>query len=205
MAAAKGHIEVCQLIMDNIKDKNPMYTSKLSGSPLHHAAAEGHLDVCQLILNAIKGKCCKNRPHPTTGCTPLHLAAKNGHLEICRLIMDQVDDKNPEDKDNLTPLHFSAHSGHLEVCNLILNSLDLKKDILATDSLIGSTIWFAAQSEEGRIEVCRFLMQYMEDKNPDIHEDDDPLLFKAVREGHLDLCRLIIDNIEEKNLRNDSS
>lgn len=53
-AAENGHEQVCKLIMDKIKDKNP---ADLKGrTPLHIAAKNGYLAVCELILDELEDK-----------------------------------------------------------------------------------------------------------------------------------------------------
>ena len=53
-AAENGHEQVCKLIMDKIKDKNP---ADLKGrTPLHIAAKNGYLPVCELILDELEDK-----------------------------------------------------------------------------------------------------------------------------------------------------
>ena len=51
-AAKNGHVELCQIIMDNLADKNP--PGRLNAlTPLHLAARYGHFGVCELILNQV--------------------------------------------------------------------------------------------------------------------------------------------------------
>ena len=41
-----------------------------------------------------------------SGTSPLHYAA--GFFEVCSLIIENVDDKNPKNKEGITPLHIAA-------------------------------------------------------------------------------------------------
>ena len=43
VAAQNGHLEVCQLIITNVEDKNP--TNNHGLTPLHAAAEKGHLEI----------------------------------------------------------------------------------------------------------------------------------------------------------------
>ena len=109
-AARNGHLLLCQLIIDNVNDKNPKDFSRIT--PLHHAATNGHLEICQLIIDNVGNK----NPKDHLGNTPLHNAAKKGHFEICQLIIDNVDDKNPKDYyRKYTPLHYAAENVHFEI------------------------------------------------------------------------------------------
>ena len=86
VAARKGLLEVCQLIIDSVQDKNPF--DEDSKIPLHFAAKEGHLEVCQLTLNNVEDK---NPAVDSCGLQmPLHEAAAAGRLEICHLILETV-------------------------------------------------------------------------------------------------------------------
>ena len=66
-AAQKGHLAVCQLIINNVNDKNP---NEAGITPLHYAAENGHFDICQLIIDNVDDK----NPNDITGSTPLDLA-----------------------------------------------------------------------------------------------------------------------------------
>ena len=46
-AAECGFSEICEMIMENMEEKNPQNNSWVT--PLHEAASEGHLEVCKLI------------------------------------------------------------------------------------------------------------------------------------------------------------
>ena len=67
-AAENGHEQVCKLIMDKIKDKNP---ADLKGrTPLHIAAKNGYLAVCELILDELEDK--NNHVNPKVNQFLLH-------------------------------------------------------------------------------------------------------------------------------------
>ena len=53
-AAWKGHLSVCQLIVDNVDDKNPKNDN--GKTPLHLASENGHSLVVQLILENVNNK-----------------------------------------------------------------------------------------------------------------------------------------------------
>ena len=79
-AAKCGRLRICQLIIENIHDKNPV--GVYGWTPLHLASEAGHLEVCQLILENVTVK----NPPSQNGETPLHLAVSKGHVNICQLI-----------------------------------------------------------------------------------------------------------------------
>ena len=92
-AAEQGREDICSLIIENSKEKNPAGVQGLT--PLHEAARYGHLEVCRLIISNLEHDM---NPADNRGWTPLHEAAWNGHQEICRLIISNLeDDMNPAD------------------------------------------------------------------------------------------------------------
>ena len=106
----KGHLNVCKLIIDNTKDKNP---KSINGqTPLHLAARYGHVEICQLIIERIENvakmdlptknkkieKDLKSNPPNKDGWTPFHMAAEFGHFSVCKFMLQILEDKNPKNK-----------------------------------------------------------------------------------------------------------
>ena len=54
---------------------------------------------------------------------------------------------------------------------------------------------------EGRLNICRLLIQNGQNKNPANQNGATPLHYAALK-GHLEICRLIIENVQEKNPAN---
>merc|ERR1719331_46378 len=84
-AAQYGQLDICNAIMKQITDKNPMMFS--GWTPLHAAASSGRqVSVCEAIMKNVTDK----NPSDKKGITPLHVAASNDHFEICRAILEKV-------------------------------------------------------------------------------------------------------------------
>jgi len=151
-AVEDASIDVCRLIIEKSKDKNPR-DEPYSFTPMHEAARLGRLDVCRLIVDHVEDKNPQNRG----GFTPLHFAAMQGHVEICRLIMDRVTDKNPEDVVQGTPLHCAAIAGHLEVCRLIISNVKEKNP---------SNFWgwtpLERAEKKGHTAICQLIKDALE-------------------------------------------
>ena len=116
IAARKGHLSVCELIIKHIKDKNPKDASGMT--PLHYAAKNGHFQICQLLLESIKKKNPKS-----SGWIPLDFAAWRGHQDICDLLLKNMNDADINTmvvEDGFTPLHNAAEQGHLSLCELFI-------------------------------------------------------------------------------------
>jgi ankyrin repeat protein len=52
VAASEGHLEVCELISDNVTDQSPVTNE--GETPLYHAALENHLDICKFLMSKAK-------------------------------------------------------------------------------------------------------------------------------------------------------
>jgi len=202
-AAFNNHLKLCQVIVQELKNKNPGNSAGLT--PLHFAAYGGHLEICQLILKTVQDK----NPGEKKGGTPLHSAASMGHYNVCNLILDVVDDKNPRNISGHTPLHAAATSGHVDICQLICekigsiglqlqSSKQVKKGygINPGNNRGNTPLHFAAK--DGHVEVCKFLCLNLEDKNPKNVGGVTPLHF-AARNGQLDVCKFLCSNLQDKN------
>ena len=52
LAASEGHLDVCELISDNVTDQSPVTGE--GETPLYHAAIENHLDICKLLMSRVR-------------------------------------------------------------------------------------------------------------------------------------------------------
>ena len=80
IAALRGHLKICKLIIDGLQNKNP--ENIINMTPLHFAAKYGHMDVCELILENVQNK----TPETQDGTTPAMLAIENNHCELGQLL-----------------------------------------------------------------------------------------------------------------------
>ena len=92
-----GRLEVCNAIMNQVSDKNPI--NDKGDTPLHLAAKFGHSSVCEAIMNNVINK----NPPNNKGDTPLHCAAANGHIQLVKDILKHVTIKNPVNNNGQTP------------------------------------------------------------------------------------------------------
>ena len=113
IAAMKGNLRICELIISSVKDKNPKEDT--GRTPLHLAAVSGNLAVCRLIIRNVQEK----NPSDPNGSTPLHCAVSGGFLDICKFMIQNVKEKNPKDTNGMTPLHNAATYGHFDIFKLI--------------------------------------------------------------------------------------
>ena len=175
-AVNEGNLDICQIIIQKVDNKNPPLKSfgNPSDTPLHIAAQEGHVEICRLIISHVEDKNPKN----DEGSTPLHSAAtcdKPGSAEVYRLIMDEVDDKNPKNKWGYTPLHAATLYGNFEVSKLIVENVD-EKNPATMDH--GSTPLHMAATY-GYKDIFRLIFEKVDDKNPPDKHGDTPLHLAA--------------------------
>ena len=80
---------------------------------------------------------------------------------------------------------------------------DFKYWVDAETSLWSRMSLHRAVQDEENLEICRLIIENVEEKNPKDHYGVTPL-HRAAKEGHLEICRLIIENVEEKNPKRDN-
>ena len=151
-AASKGHLTICEYIIDKVEDKNP---KDINGrTPLHYAAFNGYLQVCNLIMPKVQDK----NPFDVNYFTPLHYAAQHGYSQICEYILDNVDNKNPHSTRGITPLDLAAERGHLQVCKSIINKIP---SLYYTQFY--NALYYAVQY--GHFEICKYMIKTIVEKN----------------------------------------
>ena len=76
IAAAYGHLEICNAIMEQTADKNPVDSN--GWTPLHCAAKEGHIQIIKAIHDHVLDK----NPVDKEGRTPMALFLRHANAEI---------------------------------------------------------------------------------------------------------------------------
>ena len=101
------------------------------------------------------------------------------------MILDEVNDKNPKDKDGTTPLHWAANKGHFEIFKLIMESADEKSPV---DNHGDTLLHYAADA--GHFDVCKhILIKNVTNKSHLNNVGKTPKDF-AIRNGHMHLLSL---------------
>ena len=122
-AATNGHLINCQLMIENLSDKNPKTNNERT--PLNLAAIRGHYEVFKLFFEIVPEKNPKMSIEEQCK-TPFHDAARNGRLDICQYILENLGNISPTDFQGDTPLHDAASNGHFEVFKLIFENVEKK-------------------------------------------------------------------------------
>jgi ankyrin repeat protein len=114
LAAIKGQLELCQLLISRDADVN-----KPGWTPLHYAASGGSAAVVQLLL-AHYAYVDAESPN---GSTPLMLAAQYGSPESIQALLAAGADPTLKNKLGLTALDFVRKSEHPDSEGLIVRAL----------------------------------------------------------------------------------
>ncbi|APR98871.1 ankyrin repeat domain-containing protein [Wolbachia endosymbiont of Folsomia candida] len=115
IAAAHGHIDVIEIVLNRIKDINAIYKNEVN--PLHSAARSGHKEVVEFLL----GKKINIHVMDSKGMSALHFAARSDRKEVVEFLLEKGANVNAKDNFGRTALHFAAQNGCREVVKLLLN------------------------------------------------------------------------------------
>jgi ankyrin repeat protein len=214
LAAAEGHLEICQQMLKVIKDKHPngRYIGdvnpkdKVGSTPLHYAASKGQLHICKLFMQIVADK----NPRNNMRFTPLHFAEQNGHISVIELFANNLEELNKTNKNKWTPLHYAAFNGYLEVAKMLLKKMKTKnmnpnpKDVQGVTPLHlaaqkGHLAIFTLIFDQILIPLSRpsdpLTHQEMFKNPPDNYAGNTPLHF-AVRSGRSSICSMILKNLD---------
>ena len=194
-AASKGNFFTAVLMKTIGVERNPR--DLLQWTPFIHAAEGGHLSACKMLISLNADVECRTNLEETA----LHHASYQGHYEICELIIKKTRYINPQNYDNVTPFLRAVINGDLELSKLFVGSnVDTA---ITTGTCKRTPLHFAAL--HGHLEICKLLLDRVEDKNPLDFEMCTPLHYAALR-GHLDVVKLLIEkNVDVDIKTNDGS
>ncbi|CAL1545967.1 unnamed protein product [Lymnaea stagnalis] len=117
-AAAKGNVEIMNLLLDAGADPNTPNSDDLlwERRPIHIAASKGHLCVLKLLVQ--RGASI-NQPD-SDHRTPLHWVAMYGQSHMIKWMIEAGASVNATQTDGFTPLHTASCLGHTEVCRALV-------------------------------------------------------------------------------------
>ena len=203
-AAINGHLSVVELLIDNVKNKNPENDYK--DTPFKMAARYGHWSVCLHIVGYIQDL------NLTDDCnnTLLHmLATCDGNLVLYQSILESVED-NRLDKSlfNLTSWIFRKlklfyKNSHNNLCLLLMNRYG-NVETKNPEGKYGITLLHVV-AKVGNLLLYQLIMDNTEDKNPKNNFGDTPFHMAAIN-GHLEVCQMLLDtyNVLGKELKIES-
>ena len=173
------HLDVCELIMEKIENKNP--ADDIGWTPLHLAAFNGHLDLTKLIIEKID---YNNLVSNLDIMTPIHWAAYKGHSEVCKVIIEKAHERNPslDGENGNTALHLAVFGGKFEGCKVLVENIIEKNP----KNSAGFTPFHEAVLEAGFA------------KTGGIYSDGSHYQCFE-RKSYLKICKLFIDNVKDKH------
>ena len=197
LASEKGHLEVVKLFLETLTDKNPMDEPPKRGTPLHLAIENGHFEICQMIISQTT-----NKSPSLNGKTPLHIAAEKCDDSIFKLIFENVEEKNPKQRDEYpyyTPLYIAATNGNIAMCKMIMENIDEKYPLdkwkYDRNGKVLSMAYTILQQNiiHNDIESIEYILEILEDKNPENPATGNNILCMAAIKGHVEIVKLILE------------
>ena len=76
------------------------------------------------------------------------------------MMMENLEDKNPKDKNGDSALHYAVKMGHLDACKAIFELIEEKNP----SNLAGNTPLHLA-AKNGHLKICKYLVKNGVDKN----------------------------------------
>ena len=113
--------------------------------------------------------------------TPLHIAVEIGRLNLCKYIISKTRVKNPTTKLTMTLEDSETKSSKF--------SIAVEKSPFNFDSEMTP---FHLAAMNGNLDLCKIIMDNIENFNPRNFEGNTPLLMAATN-GHFEVCKNIMD------------
>ena len=157
-AALKGHYDICQWILNNIKlPKYNFFGTYFDESPLECAAANGHVAICQLIMHEIKDDAPNDLPNLAYE-KALSAAADNGQIEVFQSIIGEIKKMKKFEHlihncHELSALYLAAFDGKLKICRFLIENWDVNYPIEKTRA----ELIYQVASEKGHEYICEYL------------------------------------------------
>ena len=102
LATINGHLQICQLIIEYVADKNPKDFSR--NTPLHLASEKGCLEICKLFAKYVNDVDIKN----SFGKTPIDLAEGNKNSLVLEFLKSC---KNTQKRKHIQAENSIAYEG----------------------------------------------------------------------------------------------
>lgn len=114
LAAAKGNIDMIQLLLDSGAEVDVVTTDSCYTS-LHYAASIGQVELCELLIR----RGADTDAQTSTQETPMHLAIARGHSKVVALLLKYHARLDIRDENGLTPLRLAETGRKREIVTMI--------------------------------------------------------------------------------------
>jgi ankyrin repeat protein len=129
-AACRGHVEVCQKLLDMKAQVNAQIHGGTTALKL--AAGDGNQKICKILIDANADVNIRTE----VGHTALISAAYQGRSETCQLLIDSNAQIDAKDNDGWTTLRYAIASLRTDVCQLLVNA-QIKQNRAKALALLG--------------------------------------------------------------------
>ena len=216
IAALKGHLDLCKMLLQNHKF-DVHITDYYGQTPLHCAAMSGSYELFQFLVNMkrdvylktkegrnclhfaagggnlsfcktlLKSYCFDIHKADHFGWTPLHRSAKSGSYELFQFFIDRGSRIYLKTNDNKNCLHISSKGGYLNFCKSLIEVYNF--DLLLKDNLGKSPFYYSAESGDLKLFI------YLLDKGSELYSKTkhrSNVLHLAAQHGHVEICEYIL-------------
>ncbi|XP_061179385.1 putative ankyrin repeat protein RF_0381 [Saccostrea echinata] len=180
-----GELEMSMYLVNKYPDLLEMGTSE-GETVLHYAAFGGNTDVFKFLLEM--GLDVQKKTN--TGKTVLHMCCENAELEMSKYLVNKYPDLVEIcDNDGINAIHYAVYGENIDVLKLLIDKdVDVRKK-----TNTGKTVLNICCRENGRLEMCKYLVN----KYPVLLEicDNDGInaLQEAAIKGNNDVFKLLTD------------
>lgn len=161
-AAADGHVDVVQLLLQNGADPNKQ-DNVHGNTAAHEAAWKGYSRCAALLARGGAALSARN----AAGFAPLHLACQNGHNQTCRELLLAGAPPDLQNNYGDTSLHTAARYGHAGVTRILISA----QCRVAEQNKNGDTALHIAAAM-GRRKLTRILLEAGCDKSIRNHQGE---------------------------------
>ena len=158
-AINKENKEICKILIEKIKEKDPVDPWASDITALQTAVSSRNLEICKILIKHA------DNPNPADDIyadTALHDAAVNGDIDIFKLIMEHSGESNPSNRRGQTALHHAVRDGNLEICKFIVQNAG---NINEPDHNNQTPLHYAFECEEEGMLIFKFKFSPL-DVNP---------------------------------------
>ena len=160
--------------------------SSVCRTPLMEAIMKGHILVAKYLI--VKQNACVNA-RDFNQDTALIQAARNDNIEAVKLLLDHNVNIKAQNRYGGHAAYYAALNGNYEILSLLIEKED---EVIDLKGSFGCTPLIAA-SEEGRVDVCKYLIGRKADIN--IQDDKGETAIQlASNNNHIDIVDFLKQN-----------
>ncbi|CAF3138304.1 unnamed protein product [Rotaria sp. Silwood2] len=204
-AAKKGHVEICEYLIDNGADVNAI--TMTGATPLYTATEEGHLEVVVLLIRhgadvnqSPKGQVARDLHIENQ--TPLLIACMRNHEAIIRYLIESGANVNVTSERGSSPFLAICQHNNVELARLLIRH-GARHDVEAKNLYDGKINGLIVAAESGSFDILHLLVDAGLDVNYKIAGKGETAgrtpLFCACAKGFQNVVEYLIDRGADVN------